>query len=477
MQLNTSRRPGQIRDTLATLSLGLIAANAAHVGPAAAQGVDENLSLPYSQVDATYLSYQEAGGRVSASEPSASLTIHGVGGQVLSLSLIADTVSGATPNGAVPSDQAQNFVTPLKASGSSVTVTTASGGSTVITLPPTPGQVAAAALGRMYTVPANNLPMDRAFYDERKAGTIGWTQPLFGIDQVGASFSYSTERDYSSLTFSGRLAQDFNDHNSTLNLSVNFEDDTSTPYGGVPTPMTAMTGQWKSPSSKGRTQTDVVLGLTEVMSRRWLAQLNVSYGISSGYQNDPYRIVSVVDPVTGEPVMQPPDANGNTQVDALYENRPDSRTRESVYFDNKLNFGPVIPELSLRYYHDSWGISSETAEFSSKVKLFGSFYLTPNVRWYHQTAASFFQYYLVSGAAVPTYASSDSRLGKFTALTYGAQVGFNVTEHSEIYLRGDYYRQTGDGHPAYAIGQLKNQNLFAGVKATWFMVGYSWQFH
>ncbi len=476
MQLSKSRRPGQIRDTLATLSLGLVAANVGHVGAAAAQNADENLSLPYSQLDAAYLSYQEAGGRVSASEPTASLAIHGLGGQVLSLSLIADTVTGATPNGAVPSDQAQNFVTPLKASGSSVTVTTASGGSTVITLPPTPGQIAAAALGRQYTVPANNLPMDRAFYDERKAGTIGWSQPLFGLDQVGATFSYSTERDYSSLTFSGRLAQDFNDHNSTLNLSVNFEDDTSTPYGGVPTPLTPMNGQWKSPSSKGRTQTDVVLGLTEVMSRRWLAQVNVSYGISSGYQNDPYRIVSVVDPVTGEPLTQT-DSAGNTQVYALYESRPNTRTRESIYLDNKLDFDPVIPELSLRYYHDSWGITSETAEFSSKIKLLGSFYLTPNVRWYHQTAASFFHYYLVSGAPLPAYASSDSRLGKFTGLTYGAQLGFNLTASNELYVRGEYYQQRGDGHPAYAIGQLTNQDLFAGIKATWFMVGYSWQFH
>jgi len=476
VQLNKSRRPGQIRDALATLSLGLVAANVAHVGAAAAQGADENLSLPYSQFDATYLSYEESGGRVSASEPSASFAIHGLGGEVLSASLTADTVTGATPNGAIPSDQAQNFVTPIKATGSSVTVTGASGGATVIQLPPTPGQIAAAAAGRQYTVPAGALPMDRGFYDERKAGTISWSQPLFGIDQVGASFSYSSERDYSSLSFSGRLAQDFNDHNSTLNLSVNFEDDTSTPYGGVPTPLTAMSGRWKSLSSKGRTQTDVVVGLTEVMSRRWLAQINVSYGISSGYQNDPYRILSVVNPVTGEPLTQT-DSAGNTEVYALYESRPNSRTRESVYLDNKLDFDPIIPELSLRYYHDSWGITSETAEFSSKVKLFGSFYLTPNVRWYHQTAANFFQYYLVSGATVPAYASSDSRLGKFTALTYGAQAGFNLTDHSEIYVRGEYYLQRGDGHPAYAVGQLRNQDLFARVKATWFMVGYSWQFH
>ena len=44
-----------------------------------------------------------------------------------------------------------------------------------------------------------------------------------------------------------------------------------------------------------------MLGLTEVMTRRWLMQLNYSYDAQSGYQNDPYRIISVVDPISGEP--------------------------------------------------------------------------------------------------------------------------------------------------------------------------------
>ena len=77
------------------------------------------------------------------------------------------------------------FVTPLKAVGSTATVTSASGGSTVIHLPPTPGQVASAALGRQYTVPANTLPVDKGFRDHRGAATLGWSQPLGGITEVG----------------------------------------------------------------------------------------------------------------------------------------------------------------------------------------------------------------------------------------------------------------------------------------------------
>lgn len=471
--MRRTKRAGHVRDTIATLAMGLLAASAAgasraQAGTFSSDGYNAStglLNLPYSQLDTSILFYQEAGGRVRAIEPSGTLTVHGEGGQVLTLGLVADSVTGATPNGAVPSDQAQTFVTPLKAEGSSTTVTSASGGSTVIQLPPTPGQLAAAALGRQYIVPANKLPMDRGFHDERVAGTFNWSQPLGSGLQGGFGGGYSQEHDFRAITANANIAQSFNGNNTTVSLSFNFEDDSSFPYGGVPRPMTVMNAKWKTPSSRGRTLYGVTAGLTEVMTRRWLLELDYSYGSSNGYQNDPYRIISVVDSSTGEP------------LDYLYENRPGKRTRQSVYLDNKFDYGPSLTELSLRYYKDSWGIKSETAELSERIRLSRWLYIEPNVRWYKQTAANFFHNYLVNGVSLPRYASSDARLGKFTALTYGAQIGFNITNTSQIYVRGEYYDQKGTSHPAGAIGQLQHQNLFSGVKATWVMVGYTWDFH
>ncbi len=473
MQLIKRRkRAGQVRETIATLSLGLLAAatagHAAHAGSFSSDGYNQStglLNLPYSEINTQILFYQESGGRVRAIEPSGTLTVHGDGDRVLSLNLTADAVTGATPNGAVPSDLVQKFVTPIQLHGSSTTVTSASGGSTVIQIPPTPGQVVQAALGRQYTVAANALPMDRGFHDERVAASFNWSQPLGAITEVGFGAGYSQEHDFRAITTNAHIAQSFNGNNTTLSLAVDFEDDSSFPYGGVPTPLTTMNAQWKPQSARGRTQLDGVLGLTEVMTRRWLLQLNYSYGSSNGYQNDPYRIVSVVDPTSGEP------------LDYLYENRPGNRTRQSVFLNNKFLYGPSLTELSARYYKDSWGIKATSAELSERVNLTHWLYIEPNVRWYHQTAANFYHNFLVSGAPMPAYASSDIRLGKFTAITYGAEIGFKITNTSKIYLRGDYYKQTGDAHPADAIGQLKNQNLFSGIKAGWLMIGYTWDFH
>ena len=181
-----------VRQNLARISAGLLSATLpASVQPAAAQaaygqdydGQNDNFGpgFSYSQLDAALLVYQEAGSRVSAVEPTLNLAVNGADGRQLRLGMVADAVSGATPNGAVPSSQPQNFLTPIKARGSTATVTGASGGSTVIQLPPTPGQIAAAAQGRQYTVPANTLPVDKGFRDHRAAATFGWTQPWGAI--------------------------------------------------------------------------------------------------------------------------------------------------------------------------------------------------------------------------------------------------------------------------------------------------------
>ena len=468
-------RAGRVRNALSAISATLlVAAASGYATEAEAQdfyGLDKNNNdnfgpgIAYSQLDAALLVYQEAGGRVQAIEPTGSLTVHGAQGQVLSIEGVADAVSGATPNGAVPSLLPQNFVTPLRASGSTTTVTSASGGSTVIQLPPTPGQIATAALGRQYTVPANALPMDRGFHDHRAALTLGWAQPAGKITELGVSGGFSTEEDYQSITASTHVAQNFNGDNTTVSLALNGEFDTSSPFGGIPTPLTAMSGQWKLPTSRQKTQLGLVLGVTQILTRNWLMELNYSYDKQSGYETDPYRVISVVDPTSGLPTS------------TLYESRPGERQTQSVYWENKIEFGPALTDIALRYFKDDWGITSKTVEASERLNLSRYWYVEPSVRWYQQSAANFYRSYLVGNQALPAYASSDARLANFHALTYGAKIGFRLSGRSEVYVRGEYYAQNGTDHPAGAIGQLQQQDLFPGTKAAFGFLGYQWKFH
>ena len=54
--------------------------------------------------------------------------------------------------------------------------------------------------------------------------------------------------------------------------------------------------------ARPRTSTDALVGVTQILSRRSLVELSYSYGKSDGYLTDPYKLLSVVDPVTGIPV-------------------------------------------------------------------------------------------------------------------------------------------------------------------------------
>ncbi len=182
-------------------------------------------------------------------------------------------------------------------------MTGASGGSRIVTIPGT-GTVA-----RQYTVPANTLPVDSGFMDQRYAVDIGYSAPMGAVSRYSLGGSYSDERDYRSFSANAGLSRDFNHRNTTVSAALNFEYDQSAPMFGTPTAFTEMNAEIKG-GNKTKSVVGLVAGVTQVMNRYWLTQLNYSVGQSTGYQTDPYRIISVVDGDTGAPVRY------------LYEGRP-----------------------------------------------------------------------------------------------------------------------------------------------------------
>lgn len=467
MQLRKPRR-GRVSQALALMTANLLAAVGAHAqdasaGPmdtaqAASVTSDTETDLGYTRIDSAVLFYQEAGGRVRAIEPTLTATLNGDSGDVLSVGLVADTLTGATPNGAMPWKQSQTFVTPAHPPSTTATVTTASGGSTLVTISGT------GIISRQYVVAPNTLPVDTGFRDQRWGLNLGYSTLWNSSTRLSVGGSASNERDYTSVSLTAGVAESFNQNMTTAAASVDFEYDLSRPFFGTPTPFTVMSADQKGPNAS-KTVASLVVGVTQVMNRYWLAQLNYSVGTTNGYQTDPYRILSVVDPISGAPLQY------------LYEGRPGSRIRQSLYFANKLAIGPTFADVSARAYIDSWGIKSVTAEVSDRIPLTSRLFIEPGGRYYTQTAASFFRNYLVSGQPLPKYASSDSRLGAFSAVTWGLRAGYDITPHAELYVQGESYKQTGVTHPPGAIGDLATQNLFSGASATSVVLGFSFAFY
>ncbi|MCW8988886.1 MAG: DUF3570 domain-containing protein [Gammaproteobacteria bacterium] len=358
------------------------------------------------EMDSAVLFYSEAD-RVSVIEPVVSLRKDMGDEHFLNLRFVFDSLTGSSPNGAIKTSSAQTFTTP-------------SGNSTYITA-------------------ANETPLDSTFHDTRVAVNAEWEKPLNKTTKVTYGANISKEFDYQSLGVSANFSWDFNNRNTTLTAGAAINADTINPVGGVPTGLTAMSAsKLTTGSDDTKTVTDLILGVTQVINRTTLMQLNLNIGSDSGYMTDPYKILSVL------------DGSGNLRATDpyLYEKRPDSRSRQALYWKTVMGFSDDVLNLSYRYYWDDWDVSSHTIEAKYRFSLGDKQYIQPEVRYYLQDKANFYYYNLVDGA-IPTYASADYRLADLKTTTLAFKYGIDLDKDSEFAVRIGKMNQTSNGDATF----------------------------
>jgi hypothetical protein len=421
----------------------LMAASCALLGAGAARSQDAHMAPPDSglledwAVDSA-LAYYHEDGRIEAIEPVVDVAKVFADGQALNFNVTFDALSGASPNGALTSHTAQTFASP---SGKPQ---------------------------HQYTTPAGQLPVDPDYKDDRIAVGGNWTVPFTRVDQVSVGGKLSSEDDFFSVTVNASIAHDFNEKNTTVSFGIDDEIDSIHPIGGAPVPGSDYELAEKQTGGKTKDGVGMLLGVTQVMTRIWLSEFNVSIDRFHGYLNDPYKFTSIIN-----------SAGGTTGYE--YENRPDQRTRKSAYWENRVGWSSQISTaLSLRYMSDDWGVRSETAQLHPRWTLSNrDRYIEPTIRWYRQTAADFYMPFLLNTAKPSTgYDSSDSRLGAFHALTYGVKYaqklpGLGSRTESEFSIRAEYYQQTFAERVPVPAG-LQGLDLYPGLKAV--LVQIAWRF-
>ncbi len=344
--------------------------------------------------------------------------------RLLTLNLSVDSLTGATPSGAIRQNVPQTFTRP---SGSSA-----------------------------YTVPAGELPIDDTFLDTRVALGATWQQPLGRLYTASAGVSLSREYDYTHFGINGKLSRDFNNRNTTLSAGLALSFDQLDPVGGAPIPLSSMLDVDDLSNRTGtdsKEVIDVIFGVSQVVTRNLLVQLNYSFSDNSGYLTDPYKIISLVDGTTGDTVPRtpPPGATGPSH-EFVFESRPDSRTKHSLYGEAKYYMSGKVLSGSYRYMTDDWDIDSHTIDVRLRWPIGSSAYLEPRVRFYSQSHAEFYTTSLVDGAALPAYASNDYRLGDFDAITAGLKVGWKTSGGNDMSVRLEVYQQRGSIPSGQLIG-------------------------
>ncbi len=383
-------------------------------------------------LDSSVLYYSEADKRVQAMEPVLELRKKFAHEREAILKFTLDVLTGATPNGATPSTVPQTFTRP-------------SGNGT-------------------YVIGAGETPLDDTFHDTRIAANGSWKSPLGRLSVLTLGGNFSKEFDFTSMGGSAQVTRDFNQKNTTLLLGLSAEVDSINPVGGKPIPFETMkpVGQTqpRSGGSDSKSVIDAMLGVTQVVTRRTLMQVNYSLSSASGYLNDPYKMLSRINPSTGE------------TIDYLYENRPDSRTKHALYWLTRYHLTRDVVSVAYRYFLDDWGITSHTIDANYNWRFAKSHYLEPRLRFYSQSEADFYRLHLLNGDPTPREASADYRLAKFNGLTYGLKWGWDLPKGRAFILRLEYYNAIGDSSPSEAVGLQRGLDLYPDLKALIAQVQY-----
>jgi hypothetical protein len=456
MQLNHKKAPINIKAALTIATSALLGTL-----PVIAHAADDTTTPAKAQQESSwdfesaFLYYSESD-RVSAAEAVISAKKTFENEEVLNLKLTIDSLTGASATGAAAQPNVQTFTRP-SGKGS-------------------------------YQTQAGKTPLDDTFKDTRVQLNAQWTQPLAENYTGSAGVHISKEYDYLSLGVNGNLAYDFNNKNSTFSVGLSYFQDTFTPEGGIPVAFASMPSAYDNDDEYGideesedetvnsagktafnatrrtdsddKTTADIMFGFTQVINRRMITQFNYSYSKVDGYLSDPFKMLSLV------------NSEGIAQ-DYLYENRPDSRVKQSVFAQTKYHFEQNVIDISYRYMWDDWAIDSHTIDSRLRIPLSRHSYIEPHFRFYQQSAADFYQPFLAQSNAIPEFASADYRIGEMSAYTLGVKYGIKLSDGNDLSFRLEYYRQDPKNSGYQAPGALAEVDLYESVDAIIAQVSYS----
>jgi len=242
--------------------------------------------------------------------------------------------------------------------------------------------------------------------DYRTAGDMKVTK-YFGTYAISVGAAISSEQDFLSRAASTTVQFFSDDRNRTWTLGLAGTNDRINSSNGVAV-------------GESRNSVDFLLGITQALSPNAIVQSNVTYYTGHGYYSDPYKTL---------------------------DTRPDRR-RVTAWLTRYNQYVPAADatlKLGYRLLFDSFGADSNMVEVAWAQSLPQGFTVTPLLRYYTQSAASFyFNPPFPRGYVEGQNYSADTRLAAYGALTAGVTVSKVLWDGWRVALRGDFYRQNPD---------------------------------
>lgn len=334
----------------------------------------------------------------------------------------------------------------------------------------TRSQTFTGASGTVFNIPPGNTPLQEGYNELRGSGSVDYSKNnnayAYGI--VG---NISVESDYVSIGLSSSFSIFFNNKNTTLEIALATNYDRSDGYFGTPQPLTMVLPNSQSRVTIGKQSKqifDLILGFTQITDKYSFISVLFSAGQQKGYLTDPYKVISVVDDITGAPVsFAASHPNFPSLQKLLYEKRPDIKDISAFYIAYKRSVGRGVMNISGRYYDSDWGVHSTTFDFAISAYVSENIWLRPNLRYYQQNSADFYQAFITENNFQrvvnnnQTIISSDARLGSLTGITLGLEIGFD----NESFTLGIEAYQQDIHEPGNKFGILREADIIPDLNA------------
>ncbi|MEI6638387.1 MAG: DUF3570 domain-containing protein [Chlorobium sp.] len=240
--------------------------------------------------------------------------------------------------------------------------------------------------------------------EHRQAVDLGLTR-YFPRGTVTLGSSYSSENDYISRSYSALGSLSAEDKNTTFTLGGSYTTDTINPT-------------IDKSSFYDKKSFALLAGITKVLTKTDIVQLNLGFSRGWGYFNDPYKMLDA---------------------------RPDRRESETVMtrWNHHIEGTDGTSRLSYRYYTDTFGIHAHTFGLEYVQPVAGDWTIIPSARYSSQTAADFYYPMPADGNINPTgkYSSLDQRLSAFGALTLGIKVEKRIAKEWLVDAKYESYEQ------------------------------------
>ncbi len=279
--------------------------------------------------------------------------------------------------------------------------------------------------------------MSGASVEERRTDVLGKINYYLDNGKASLLGGISTENDYFSGNGGFQARIDFNENNTSFDTGFGFSFDHLEP--------TDADLFATRPDEEDKQSYSTFASLSQVLTPSTIAQVGVSYEHARGYLSDPYKLVSV----------------GGVN---LGDSRPESRNRLAAMTRLRQHVSPLKGTLHADYafYTDDWGIDAHTVRLAWYQSLWDSVRLIPEVRYYAQSQADFYDLVFTTLPA-DGFASSDYRLAPFGSLSYliKAEADLPVSWPMRIEWKGSisWERYQASGDLALSNVEIENPGL------------------